>query len=169
MGARKRQRYIIGVDLGGTNIIAGAMPEDGSREISIRSEPTRADQGADAVVDRIARMIEMVIADTIAETGAKRDDFAGVGVGSPGPLDRERGIVIVTPNLGWRNFPLRDEVSNRVGLARSEEHTSELQSHSDLHSFPTRRSSDLARPTGSRAGHRDRYAEPRLAELSAAR
>ena len=116
MGARKRQRYIIGVDLGGTNIVAGAMPEDGSREIAMRSEPTRADQGADAVVDRIARMIETVIAETIAETGAKRDDFAGVGIGSPGPLDRERGIVIVTPNLGWRNFPLRDEVSKRVGL-----------------------------------------------------
>src|SRR5688500_19083782 len=116
MSARKRQRYIIGVDLGGTNIVCGAMPEDGSREIAVRSEPTRADQGADAVVDRIARIIDTVLAETIAETGAKRDDFAGVGVGSPGPLDRERGIVIVTPNLGWRNFPLRDEVSNRVGL-----------------------------------------------------
>ena len=119
MGARKRQRYIIGVDLGGTDIVAGAMPEDGSREIALRSEPTRADQGADAVVDRIARMIDTVLAETIAETGAKRDDFAGVGIGSPGPLDRERGIVIVTPNLGWRNFPLRDEVSNRVGLPAS--------------------------------------------------
>jgi len=119
MGARKRQRYVVGVDLGGTNIVAGAMPEDGSREIAMRTEPTRADQGAEAVVDRIARMIETVIADTIAETGAKRDDFAGVGIGSPGPLDRERGIVIVTPNLGWRNFPLRDEVANRVGLPAS--------------------------------------------------
>ena len=78
MGARKRQRYIIGVDLGGTNIVAGAMPEDGSLEIAMRSEPTRADQGADSVVDRIARMIDTVIAETIAETGAKRDDFAGV-------------------------------------------------------------------------------------------
>jgi glucokinase len=119
MGARKRERFIVGVDLGGTNIVAGAMPEDGSREIAMRSEPTRADQGADAVVDRIARMIDTVIAETIAETGAKRDDFAGVGIGSPGPLDRERGIVIVTPNLGWKNFPLRDEVSNRVGLPAS--------------------------------------------------
>jgi glucokinase len=119
MGARKRQRYIIGVDLGGTNVVAGAMPEDGSREISLRSEPTRPDQGAEAVVDRIARMIDTVIAETIAETGAKRDDFAGVGIGSPGPLDRERGIVIVTPNLGWRNFPLRDEVATRVGLPAS--------------------------------------------------
>jgi glucokinase len=116
MGARKRQRYIVGLDLGGTNIVAGAMPEDGSREIAVRSAPTRADQGAESVVDRIARMIDTVVAETIAETGAKRADFAGVGIGSPGPLDRERGIVIVTPNLGWRNFPLRDEVSNRVGL-----------------------------------------------------
>jgi glucokinase len=116
MGARKRQRYIVGLDLGGTNIVAGAMPEDGSREIAVRSAPTRADQGAESVVDRIARMIDTVVAETIAETGAKRSDFAGVGIGSPGPLDRERGIVIVTPNLGWRNFPLRDEVSNRVGL-----------------------------------------------------
>jgi len=119
MPPRKRERYIIGVDLGGTNIVAGAMPEDGSREIAIRSEPTRADQGADAVVDSIARMIDTVIAETIAETSAKREDFAGVGIGSPGPLDRERGIVIVTPNLGWRNFPLRDEVSKRVGLPAS--------------------------------------------------
>jgi glucokinase len=119
MPPRKRQRYIIGVDLGGTNIVAGAMPEDGSREIAMRSEPTRAQQGAEAVVDRIARMIDTVIAETIAETNAKREDFAGVGIGSPGPLDRERGIVIVTPNLGWRNFPLRDEVSKRVGLPAS--------------------------------------------------
>ena len=119
MPPRKRERYIIGVDLGGTNIVAGAMPEDGSREIAIRSEPTRADQGADAVVDSIARMIDTVIAETIAETSAKREDFAGVGIGSPGPLDRERGIVIVTPNLGWRNFPLRDEVSKRVALPAS--------------------------------------------------
>ena len=119
MPPRKRQRYILGVDLGGTNIVAGAMPEDGSREIAMRSEPTRADQGAEAVVDRIARMIDTVIAETIAETNAKREDFAGVGIGSPGPLDRERGIVIVTPNLGWRNFPLRDEISKRVGLPAS--------------------------------------------------
>ena len=119
MPDRKRQRYIVGVDLGGTNIVAGAMPEDGSREIAMRSEPTLADEGADAVVNRIAQMIETVIAETSAETGATRDDFVGVGIGSPGPLDREHGIVIVTPNLGWRNFPLRDEVANRVGLPAS--------------------------------------------------
>lgn len=111
-----KERYIVGVDLGGTNIAAGAMPTDGTREIAMRMTPTLAERGAAGVVDRIAEMIEEVIAQTIAETGAERDDFLGVGIGSPGPLDREKGIVIVTPNLGWRDFPLRDEISRRVNL-----------------------------------------------------
>jgi glucokinase len=111
-----KERYIIGVDLGGTNIVAGAMPLDGSREIAMRTTQTLADGGADSVVERIAAMIEDVIAQTIAETGAERTDFLGVGIGSPGPLDREKGIVIVTPNLGWKDFPLRDEIAKRVNL-----------------------------------------------------
>jgi glucokinase len=114
-----RTRYIIGVDLGGTNIVCGAMPEDGGRQIAMRSEPTQAGQGAEAVVDRIARMIKEVITDTIVETEARRSDFLGVGIGSPGPLDRERGVVIITPNLGWQDFPLREEVSSRVDLPAS--------------------------------------------------
>ena len=111
-----RVRYIVGVDLGGTNIVCGAMPEDGSAQIAMRSEPTRSTQGAEAVVDRIARMIHTVVAETIAETGARRSDFLGVGIGSPGPLDREKGVVLMTPNLGWQNFPLRAEVVERVGM-----------------------------------------------------
>jgi len=111
-----RQEYIVGVDLGGTNIVVGAMPLDGSRTHGVRSLPTHADLGADRVVERIGQMIDDVIAATAAETGATRRQFIGVGIGSPGPLDRERGIVIVTPNLGWRDFPVRDRVSKRVGL-----------------------------------------------------
>lgn len=111
-----REQFIVGIDLGGTKISAGAMPTDGTREIAMRMVPTRAEEGAEAVVDRIAALIEDVITQTRAETGAERSDFLGVGIGSPGPLDRARGLVIVTPNLGWRDFPLRDEVSKRVGL-----------------------------------------------------
>ena len=111
-----RTKYLVGVDLGGTNIVVGALAEDGSDVIALRSEPTRADQGADQVVDRIIRMIDTVIAETIAQTGARRDDMIGVGVGAPGPLDRDRGIVITTPNLGWTNFPLRDVIAERTRL-----------------------------------------------------
>lgn len=114
-----REQFIVGVDLGGTNIAAGAMPTDGTREIAMRMAPTRADEGSAAVVERIVRMIEDVIEQTRAETGAERSDFLGVGIGSPGPLDRARGVIIVTPNLGWKNFPLRDEVGSRVNLPAS--------------------------------------------------
>ena len=114
-----REQFIVGVDLGGTNIAAGAMPTDGTREIAMRMAPTKAEEGSAAVVERIVTMIEDVIAQTRAETGAERSDFLGVGIGSPGPLDRLRGVVIVTPNLGWRDFPLRDEVGSRVNLPAS--------------------------------------------------
>lgn len=116
MSSEPRDRYIVGVDLGGTNIVVGAMQADGGRQFAIRSQPTQPERGANAVVDRIAQMIEEVIAATRAETGAARADFLGVGIGSPGPLDRQTGIVIMTPNLGWRDFPLRDAVATRVGL-----------------------------------------------------
>jgi len=109
-------RYVIGVDIGGTNLVVGAMPADGSREIGVHTLPTRAVLGADAVVERIREMVETTIGTVAQETGATRAQFAGVGIGSPGPLDRERGIVIVTPNLGWKDFPLRDRVSDAVGL-----------------------------------------------------
>jgi glucokinase len=82
----------------------------------MRTTQTLADGGAESVVERIAAMIEDVITQTSAETGAERADFLGVGIGSPGPLDREKGIVIVTPNLGWKNFPLRDEIAKLVRL-----------------------------------------------------
>src|ERR1700759_449840 len=86
------EQCIIGVDRGGTNVVVGAMPVDGSREIGMRSLPTRADLGAAGVSDRIAEAIENVIVDVRRETGAAREDIIGVGIGSPGPLDRERGV-----------------------------------------------------------------------------
>ena len=114
----KRTRFVLGVDLGGTKISVGAMTADGSRQLALHSQPTLAAEGADAVVGRIASMIETVMAQAMAETGATRDDFLGVGIGSPGPIDREAGLVITTPNLGWHDFPLRDRVASDVGLRR---------------------------------------------------
>ncbi len=112
----KRTRFVIGVDLGGTKISVGAMTVDGSKQLADRTEATLAAEGADAVVARIVAMIESTITGVTKETGATRKDILGVGIGSPGPLDRERGLVITTPNLGWHNFPLRDRVSEATGL-----------------------------------------------------
>src|SRR2546426_2991686 len=76
---------------------------------------------------------------------ARGKEIAGLGIGSPGPLDTTTGVVLLTPNLGWVNFPLRDRVAGALGMpatldndancaifGRSEEHTSELQSPCNL-------------------------------------
>jgi glucokinase len=108
--------YIIGVDLGGTKIFAGAVSIDGSRTAGMRSVATQPELGDEGVADRINTLIEGVITDAIKEAGATRADFVGIGVGAPGPLDRANGIVVVAPNLGWKDFPLRDRVTTRFGL-----------------------------------------------------
>lgn len=114
--AKSSTAFIIGVDLGGTKISAGAVSEDGARTVGLRSVETQAELGADGVVDRIVALVEGVILDAMHEAGAKRSEFRGIGIGAPGPLDREKGLVIIAPNLGWRDFPLRDRVSARLGL-----------------------------------------------------
>jgi glucokinase len=102
-------RYIVGIDVGGTNIVAGTVAEDGSAVLGVVSEPTFSEQGPDAVVARIVKLARA----SVAQAGVK--EVAGVGIGSPGPLDTKSGIVLLTPNLGWVNMPLRDRVSSALG------------------------------------------------------
>ena len=100
-----REQYIIGVDLGGTNIVAGALTLDGTKHLAMRSIPTNSAAGDEAVAERIVGLVEGVFLDAISETGASRNDFVGIGVGAPGPLDRERGIVLVAPmDRGFRKL-----------------------------------------------------------------
>ena len=109
-------RWIVGVDIGGTNIVVGLIPMEGGEPVGLRTLPTQAARGSEFVVERVAKMVEEAIAATLGEHGGTRADVAGVGIGSPGPLNRERGVVINTPNLGWTNLPLRDLVSRAVNL-----------------------------------------------------
>jgi len=103
-------RYVVGIDLGGTNIVVGTVAEDGSELAGLVSEPTMAEQGSDAVVARIVKLAKA----SLKQAGKR--DVVGVGVGSPGPLDTAKGLVLLTPNLGWTNFPLRDRVAGALNL-----------------------------------------------------
>lgn len=107
--------WIVGVDVGGTSLNVGVVPWDGRRVLGMRSLPTRSERGAKFVVDRLVSMVEEALADARREAEPPGEGVLGVGIGSPGPLDRETGTVLSTPNLGWRNFPLRDLVANAVG------------------------------------------------------
>jgi len=62
------------------------------------------------VLGRIAKLARASMA------AARGKEIAGVGIGSPGPLDTKTGVVLLTPNLGWTNFPLRDRLAQELGL-----------------------------------------------------
>ncbi len=107
-------RFVLGIDIGGTNLVVGSVAEDGSAVLATASEPTHAEAGATDVLDRLVGLAERAIAATRRE--APGADILGVGVGAPGPLDTKRGIVLLTPNLGWVNLPLRQIIHDRLGL-----------------------------------------------------
>jgi glucokinase len=107
-------RFVLGIDIGGTNLVVGSVAEDGSVLHAMASEPTHAEAGATAVVDRLVALAERAIARTRREVPGAQ--IAGVGVGAPGPLDTRSGIVLLTPNLGWVNMPLRKIIHDRLGL-----------------------------------------------------
>jgi len=106
--------FVLGIDIGGTNLVVGSVAEDGGALVALRSEPTRPEAGADDVLARLVALARGVIAQTRAEVPAA--EFLGVGIGSPGPLDTKRGIVLLTPNLGWTDMPLRDRLGEALGL-----------------------------------------------------
>ncbi|MGB1657162.1 MAG: ROK family protein [Longimicrobiales bacterium] len=112
-------RWVLGVDIGGTNLVVAAVPATGGQPTSIRSEATQASRGPDDAVERIVVMANEVIEETLAAEGGRRSDFAGVGIGCPGPLDLGRGVIVTTPNLGWDGFPIRTRISEKLQMPAS--------------------------------------------------
>ena len=103
-------RWIAGVDIGGTNLRVGLVPFEGGPPGEIRQERTLPERGPAHVVARVVDMLRSAVG------GVGPGVVAGIGVGCPGPLDRESGVVLETPNLGWRNVPLRDLIAEATGL-----------------------------------------------------
>jgi len=104
----------LGIDIGGTNLVVGSVAEDGSALHALGTEPTQAEAGAEDVLDRLVALAQRTIAETRRTVPGA--EILGVGVGAPGPLDTRSGIVLLTPNLGWVDLPLRQIIHDRLGL-----------------------------------------------------
>lgn len=104
----------IGVDLGGTNLRAAIVNTELGQYTGLRQVPAYAHEGHDAVMARMADLIQSVI----ASSEFQKSDIGGIGIGVPGVLDLERGLTLFLPNLSgtWPNVPLRDTIEDRVGL-----------------------------------------------------
>jgi glucokinase len=107
-------RFVLGIDIGGTNLVVGSVAENGSALLATDSEPTHAEAGATDVLDRLVALAGRAIERTRQEVPSAQ--ILGVGVGAPGPLDTRRGVVLLTPNLGWVDMPLRQIIHDRLRL-----------------------------------------------------
>ena len=102
---------VIGVDMGGTKILSAVIDAEGNI-LGTAKVPTKADKGASEVIDRIADCVQKAI----DKSGVASDSIQAIGIGAPGPLDPETGIVIFAPNLGWRDVQLKTELETRTGF-----------------------------------------------------
>ncbi len=107
MSAKKAKRHWVGFDLGGTKMLAVVFDDDFKILIRKRRK-TRAQDGAKG---GLRRMIDLIEA-TLEDVGLSADDLAGIGVGCPGPLDLDEGIVLEMPNLGWKKTNVRAELES---------------------------------------------------------
>lgn len=108
-----RPLFRAGVDLGGTNLRAGIIDLAGGAVLAEEAEPTRAEQGPDAVIARIARLVGRVT----ATAGLPPEGLAAIGVGIPGLYDPATGVVRFLPNLPttWRGVHLAAELQRLTG------------------------------------------------------
>lgn len=101
--------YSIGVDLGGTNLRAAAIDRQGVILEQI-SGATNLAEGRDAVID------DMVASIVALRSRRGSDRLAGVGVGVPGFILIDKGIIAGSNNLpGFDGFPVRDVIEQKLG------------------------------------------------------
>jgi glucokinase len=109
---------VIGVDLGGTNVRAGAFYEDGTPAGESYSNPSRAQDGTEAILDSLAYTI--LQAARAAETPP-----TAVGLAIPGHIDDAAGVVRWAPNFGesidgvfhyWQDVPIREPLVRRIDM-----------------------------------------------------
>jgi glucokinase len=101
----------IGFDLGGTKMHAAVVDTHG-HVIHSQRQKTVAEEGADAVIDR---MIGLVVR-LRQELDGRAADVRAVCVGVPGGVDDARGVVDTAPNLGWKEVALGPRLSEALGL-----------------------------------------------------
>ncbi len=105
-------KNLIGIDLGGTNLRAAVLNDAGAILGQARTE-TMAAEGPRAVLKRLV----IVARGAVEEAGLEMKDVAACGVGSPGPLDADEGVVLYTPNLpGWKDVRVAEEMKRAINV-----------------------------------------------------
>lgn len=103
--------YFVGIDLGGTNVKTAIVDRDG-KIIVEDSRPTAPPGQPEKVADDMVRAIETVV----EQSGLDKEQVLGIGIGCPGTVDPNSGVVIYSNNLDWHEFPLGDVLQDKTRM-----------------------------------------------------
>ncbi len=110
MSSPKKSMNWVGFDLGGTKMLATVFDDD-FQPIGRMRTKTLGNEGVKAGLQRIVDTIHAALDDADID----RKLLGGIGVGCPGPLDLERGVILDTPNLGWQNVKIAKTLKEEFG------------------------------------------------------
>ena len=103
--------YRLGIDLGGTNIVAGVVDENYNIVATAKRKTLAERSNEEIISDMAAAALE-----AIETAGLKPSDIESAGVGSPGSIDPDNGIVVYTNNIGFKNVHLADLLKEKTGI-----------------------------------------------------
>lgn len=103
--------YYIGIDLGGTNIAVGLVNEQGEI-VNQKSIPTLKERGIDLICQDMIGLCEKLI----KENNLNEKDVKAIGIGTPGTVDAENGIIIYTNNIKIDNYPIRKVINKSLDI-----------------------------------------------------
>lgn len=99
---KSAHRYTLGIDLGGTKILAAVVDEAG-KVVASAKKTTQAQQGPQVVMKRLIKAMD----DAVERAGLTKEDIAAIGIGVPGIIDAPRGVIIRITNIpGMENVEI---------------------------------------------------------------
>jgi glucokinase len=102
-----QRQFYLALDVGGTKTQAALFTDDGVlADDYVHSVPSQTHKGQEAVYENTKAALVHIVEHFALE----KSQLLGIGVGSPGPLDRKKGLIVHAPLMGWRNFPLVDRL-----------------------------------------------------------
>ena len=108
------KKYYVGIDLGGTFIKGGIVDETG-KILLVDKTPTEKEKGKDGA-DGVAKNIASLVQSLMQRQGLTNTDVVGIGMGAPGMIDSQTGVVIYWNNMGWKDFALGEKLQALTGL-----------------------------------------------------
>jgi glucokinase-like ROK family protein len=107
---KNENNYIIGLDLGAT-YIRGCLVDLNAKFISEVQVPTEIENGFNSIIEKVIQLINRLI--------SRKEDEAkiwGIGIGVAGLVNKKTGIIESSPDFGWTNINLHEELSSRIDL-----------------------------------------------------